>query len=281
MNPKHYRHIIEDALHEDIQTGDLTSEAIFPRRQMCTAQLVAKQDGIVAGIEVFREAFWVLDENVEVTLNFKDGDHCKDREVIAEIKGPVLSVLGAERVALNLLQRMSGIACLTHEFVSRCQGKCKVLDTRKTVPNLRVLDKWAVLIGGGVNHRIGLYDMALIKENHIKAAGGITQAVNHILDYDNHSRKIEVEVTNLDELREALSCPVDRIMLDNMDNETMTNAVAIRDTVAITADKIDLEASGNVSLETIEGISKTGVDYVSIGALTHSVKAMDYSLLVV
>lgn len=275
MNPKHYRHIIEDALHEDIQTGDLTSEAIFPRKQMCEAQLIAKQDGIVAGIEVFREAFWVLDENVEVELLFKDGDVCKDRDVIAKIKGPVLSVLGAERVALNLLQRMSGIACLTNEFVKRCEGKCQVLDTRKTAPNLRVLDKWAVKLGGGQNHRIGLYDMALIKENHIKAAGGITQAVNHILEYDNHNRPIEVEVTNLEELREALQCPVDRIMLDNMDNETMKEAVVI------TADKIDLEASGNVSLETINGISLTGVDYVSIGALTHSVKAMDYSLLVV
>ncbi len=275
MNPVNYRHIIAQALLEDIQTGDLTSEAIFPPSQTCTAQLIAKQGGVIAGLAVFKESFLLFDSTVTVDLKFADGDQCENRDVIAKIEGPVLSVLGAERVALNLLQRMSGIATLTNQFVSLAQGKCKILDTRKTAPNLRVLDKWAVELGGGVNHRHGLYDMAMLKENHIKAAGGITQAVNKLLEYDNHQRPIEVEVTNLDELREALTCPVDRIMLDNMDNETMAEAVTI------TADKIDLEASGNVNLDTIEGISLTGVDYVSIGALTHSVKAMDYSLLVV
>lgn len=275
MNPIHYRPIIASALLEDIQSGDLTSEAVFPKDQVCEAKLIAKQDGVVAGIEVFKESFLLFDSTVTVELMFNDGDRCKDRDVIAKIKGPVLSVLGAERVALNLLQRMSGIATLTNQFVTLAQGKCKILDTRKTAPNLRVLDKWAVTLGGGVNHRHGLYDMAMLKENHIKAAGGITKAVNKVLEYDNHQRPIEVEVTNLEELREALTCPVDRIMLDNMDNETMSEAVKI------TADKIDLEASGNVNLSTIEGISLTGVDYVSIGALTHSVKAMDYSLLVV
>ncbi|WP_223789031.1 carboxylating nicotinate-nucleotide diphosphorylase [Marinicella meishanensis] len=275
MNPVNYRHIIAQALLEDIQTGDLTSEAIFPASQLCTAQLIAKQAGVIAGLEVFKETFLLFDSSVHVQLNFKDGERCENRAVVAAIEGPVLSVLGAERVALNLLQRMSGIATLTNQFVQKAQGKCKILDTRKTAPNLRVLDKWAVVLGGGMNHRHGLYDMAMLKENHIKAAGGITQAVNKLLEYDNHQRPIEVEVTNLDELREALTCPVDRIMLDNMDNETMAEAVRI------TADKIDLEASGNVNLETIEGISLTGVDFVSIGALTHSVKAMDYSLLVV
>ncbi|MFC3193725.1 carboxylating nicotinate-nucleotide diphosphorylase [Marinicella sediminis] len=275
MKPVKYRHIIASALLEDIQTGDLTSEAIFDTQQLCEAKLIAKQDGVIAGLEVFRESFLLFDSNVEVTLNHNDGDHCKNRDVIARIKGRVLSVLGAERVALNLLQRMSGIATLTNQFVQLAQGKCKILDTRKTAPNLRVLDKWAVELGGGMNHRHGLYDMAMLKENHIKAAGGITQAVDKLLAYDNHQRPIEVEVTNLDELREALQCPVDRIMLDNMDNTTMAEAVKI------TAGKIDLEASGNVNLDTIEGISLTGVDYVSIGALTHSVKAMDYSLLVV
>ena len=205
---------------------------------------------------------------------FKDGQACKNRDVIAEISGAVISVLGAERVALNLLQRMSGIATLTNQFVQLCEGRCQVLDTRKTVPNLRVLDKWAVKLGGGTNHRTGLYDMALIKENHIKAAGGIVQAVNKVLQYDKHKHKIEVEVTNLEELKTALTCDIDRIMLDNMDNQTM------REAVKITAGKIALEASGNVNLSTIAGISKTGVDYISIGALTHSVKAMDYSLLI-
>ncbi len=275
MSPKKYLSIIKNALDEDIQSGDLTSLSIFNKRDRCKAQLVCKQDGVIAGLKVFKRTFKVLDKDVKVKLHFTDGEKCKNKDVIAEIQGAVISVLGAERVALNLLQRMSGIATLTNQFVQLCEGKCKVLDTRKTVPGLRVLDKWAVKQGGGVNHRIGLYDMALIKENHIKAAGGIAQAVSRVLEYDQKKHKIEIEVTNLDELRQALECDVDRIMLDNMDNETMRQAVEI------TADKVDLEASGNVNLTTIKGISQTGVDYVSIGALTHSVKALDYSLLVV
>ena len=274
MKSKTYTSIIKKALKEDIQTGDLTSLSIFSPSDNCTAVLIAKQDGIIAGLKIFKKTFKILDKNVKVKLLFKDGQPCNNRDVIAEISGSVISVLGAERVALNLLQRMSGIATFTHQFVQLCEGRCKVLDTRKTVPNLRVLDKWAVKLGGGTNHRTGLYDMALIKENHIKAAGGITQAVNKVLEYDKHQHKIEVEVTNLEELKEALNCNIDRIMLDNMDNENMRKAVEI------TAGKIDLEASGNVNLATIADISKTGVNYISIGALTHSVKAMDYSLLI-
>ena len=225
-------------------------------------------------MEVFKKTFELVDTKTQVSLKFKDGQFCKNRDVIAEISGSVLSVLAAERVALNILQRMSGIATLTNEFVKLCDNRCKVLDTRKTAPNLRVLDKWAVVLGGGTNHRIGLYDMAMIKENHIKAAGGIKQAVDKVLAHDNHKHPIEVEVTNLEELEQALKCDIDRIMLDNMDNKTMIKAVKI------TAGKIDLEASGNVNLKTIRNISKTGVNYISIGALTHSVSAMDYSLLV-
>lgn len=274
MKAKNYTSIIKKALKEDIKKGDLTSQAIFSKQDKCSAQLIAKEDGVIAGLKVFKQTFKIMDNNVKVKLLFNDGQTCKNRDVIAEISGSVISVLGAERVALNLLQRMSGIATFTQQFVQLCQGRCHVLDTRKTVPNLRVLDKWAVKLGGGVNHRTGLYDMALIKENHIKAAGGISQAVNKVLKYDKHKHKIEVEVTNLTELKEALTCNIDRIMLDNMDNQTM------REAVKITAGKIDLEASGNVNLTTIAEISKTGVDYISIGALTHSVKAMDYSLLV-
>ncbi len=274
MKSKKYLAIIKSALKEDIQSGDLTSLSIFKQTDLCQTQLIAKQDGIIAGLKVFKKTFKILDQNVKVKLLFKDGQACKNRDVIAEISGAVISVLGAERVALNLLQRMSGIATLTNQFVQLCEGRCQVLDTRKTVPNLRVLDKWAVKLGGGTNHRTGLYDMALIKENHIKAAGGIVQAVNKVLQYDKHKHKIEVEVTNLEELKTALTCDIDRIMLDNMDNQTM------REAVKITAGKIALEASGNVNLSTIAGISKTGVDYISIGALTHSVKAMDYSLLI-
>lgn len=274
MNPENYLSIIHHALCEDIQTGDLTSEAIFDAQQQCTAQLIAKQDGIIAGLAVFEQTFLLQDPNTQITMHFNDGDACNNRDIIADIKGSVISVLTAERVALNLLQRMSGIASLTHQFVQKA-GQCQILDTRKTAPNLRILDKWAVRLGGGHNHRIGLYDMALIKENHIKAAGSITQAVQRVLDYDQHKRPIEVEVTNLNELEEALNCRVDRIMLDNMNTQTMQQAVKL------TNGKIPLEASGNVSLKTIEKIAATGVNCVSIGALTHSVKAMDYSLLVV
>ena len=274
MKPEAYLSIIHHALREDIQTGDLTSEAIFDADDSCRAQLIAKQDGIIAGLAVFEQTFLLQDPHTKIELLFEDGDSCNNRDVIAQIEGSVISVLGAERVALNLLQRMSGIATLTRQFVDKA-GDCRILDTRKTAPNLRVLDKWAVRLGGGENHRIGLYDMALIKENHIKAAGGISAAVQQVLDYDQHRHPIEVEVTNLEELKEALGCDVDRIMLDNMDNETM------REAVAITQGKIPLEASGNVSLHTVAGIAATGVDCISSGALTHSVKAMDYSLLVV
>lgn len=269
-----YISIISSALEEDIQSGDITSESIFKAKDSCQAQLIAKQGGIIAGLAVFKKTFELVDAKIQVSLNFKDGDSCKNRDVIAEISGSVLSILAAERVALNLLQRMSGIATLTNEFVKLCDNRCQVLDTRKTAPNLRVLDKWAVVLGGGTNHRIGLYDMAMLKENHIKAAGGIKQAVDKVLKSDNHKHPIEVEVTNLEELEQALQCDVDRIMLDNMDNKTMKKAVKI------TNGKIDLEASGNVNLKTIRGISKTGVNYISIGALTHSVSAMDYSLLI-
>lgn len=274
MKSKKYKSIIKKALKEDIQSGDLTSLSIFKDSDRCHAQLIAKQDGIIAGLSVFKKTFKLLDSNIKVKLLFKDGQTCNNKDVIAEISGSVINILGAERVALNLLQRMSGIATLTNQFVKLCEGRCKVLDTRKTVPNLRVLDKWAVKLGGGTNHRTGLYDMALIKENHIKAAGGIIQAVNKVHEFDNHQHKIEVEVTNLEELKIALTCDIDRIMLDNMDNATM------REAVKITAGKIDLEASGNVDISTIQEISKTGVDYISSGALTHSVKALDYSLLI-
>lgn len=274
MKSKKYQSIIKKALKEDIQTGDITSLSIFKDPDMCTAQLIVKQDGIIAGLAVFKKTFKLTDANIKVKLLYKDGQNCKNKDVIAEISGSVIDVLGAERVALNLLQRMSGIATLTNQFVQLCENRCKVLDTRKTAPNLRVLDKWAVKLGGGTNHRIGLYDMALIKENHIKAAGGIKLAVDKVLAHDKHQHPIEVEVTNLEELALALECNIDRIMLDNMDNQTM------REAVKITAGKIDLEASGNVNLTTIAGISKTGVDYISIGALTHSVSALDYSLLI-
>ncbi len=274
MKPENYAHIIENALREDIGAGDLTSEAIFTSDQTCQARLIAKQDGVVAGLAVFVEAFHAVDPRVRIDCELADGARCSNRQTVCTLHGPVLSVLQGERVALNLLQRMSGIATLTRQFVDAANDRLDILDTRKTAPGLRVLDKWAVRLGGGKNHRHGLYDMALIKENHIQAAGGIRAAVDRVLAHDNHKHPIEVEVTNLDELREALQTPVDRVMLDNMSPALMQQAVAITD------GRVPLEASGNITLERIDAIAASGVQCVSIGALTHSVQALDYSLLV-
>ncbi|MFV0544232.1 MAG: carboxylating nicotinate-nucleotide diphosphorylase [Marinicella pacifica] len=274
MNPTLYRPIIANALAEDIQHQDITGAGIFSEHDQCSAQLIAKEDGIAAGLAVFKETFLLHDSSLEVTIKKADGDQVSNKELVAELSGPVQSVLAAERVALNVLQRMSGIATLTRQFVDLCNGQSRILDTRKTAPNLRVLDKWAVRLGGGMNHRMGLYDMAMLKENHIKAAGGIENAVNKLRDFHDDAVLIEVEVTNLDELQQALACNVYRIMLDNMSNDEMRKAVALAD------GKTPLEASGNVNLDTVAGIADTGVDFISVGALTHSVKALDYSLLV-
>lgn len=275
MNPTLYRPIIANALAEDIHHQDVTGEGIFTQQDQCHAQLIAKENGIAAGLAVFKETFLLQDSSIQVELKINDGDQVTVKEVVAIISGPTQSVLAAERVALNLLQRMSGIASLTRQFVNLCDGKSHILDTRKTAPNLRVLDKWAVRLGGGMNHRMGLYDMAMLKENHIKAAGGIAAAVKKLRDFHNDAILIEVEVTNLDELKQALACDVYRIMLDNMSNDMMREAVALSD------GKTPLEASGNVNLDTVAGIAATGVDFISVGALTHSVKALDFSLLVV
>lgn len=275
MNPTLYRPIIANALAEDIQHQDITGAGIFSEHDQCSAQLIAKEDGIAAGLAVFKETFLLHDSSLEVTIKKADGDQVSNKELVAELSGPVQSVLAAERAALNLLQRMSGIASLTRQFVDLCGGQSRILDTRKTAPNLRVLDKWAVRLGGGMNHRMGLYDMAMLKENHIKAAGGIENAVKKLRDFHDNAVLIEVEVTNLDELEQALACDVYRIMLDNMSNDIMREAVVLTDR------KTPLEASGNVDLDTVAGIAATGVDFISVGALTHSVKALDFSLLVV
>lgn len=275
MNPTLYRPLIAAALAEDIHHQDITTAGIFSAQNRCKARLIAKDNGIAAGLAVFKETFLLHDARIKVDLKVADGDAISAKDIVAEISGPVQSVLAAERVALNLLQRMSGIASLTRQFVDLCTGQSRILDTRKTAPNLRILDKWAVRLGGGMNHRMGLYDMAMLKENHIKAAGGIENAVKKLRDFHDDAVLIEVEVTNLDELQQALACDVYRIMLDNMSNDMM------REAVAISHGKTPLEASGNVNLDTVADIAATGVDFISVGALTHSVKALDYSLLVV
>ncbi|MRR15915.1 MAG: carboxylating nicotinate-nucleotide diphosphorylase [Deltaproteobacteria bacterium] len=267
--------IIQAALAEDIGPGDVTTQATVDPRRKGRARAVAKDDFVVAGIDVFEAVFRGLDKNVKVKKIIADGRFARRGAVIAEVEGRLSVILQAERVALNLFQRMCGIATLAAKYVDAVgETKTKILDTRKTVPGLRVLDKMAVRLGGGTNHRMGLYDGVLIKDNHIEASGGIEAAVRALRKHLRQNLKIEVETKNLREVKEALKCGVDMIMLDNMSNDTMKKAVRFIDGRALT------EASGNVTLERVAGIAKTGVDFISIGELTHSVRAADISLQV-
>jgi nicotinate-nucleotide pyrophosphorylase (carboxylating) len=271
--PKQIRKIIEAALIEDIGTGDITTSAIVRRDMMGRAKAVAKDDFVVAGIDIFRDVFIFLDENIEVKCLIGDGQKAKKGDVIAEVAGSLFYILQAERVALNIFQHMCGVATLTSKYVEAVRGsKAKILDTRKTLPGLRLLDKMAVSIGGGFNHRMGLYDGVLIKDNHIAAAGSITAAVEAQRIRLPHTLKIEVETQNLSEVQEALGCGVDIIMLDNMTTGEMKKAVEL------VGGKVLLEASGNVSLLNAAAIAATGVDLISVGELTHSVRAADISL---
>jgi nicotinate-nucleotide pyrophosphorylase (carboxylating) len=265
--------IIQAALSEDIGTGDITTQATVSSKKKGRAVAIAKDDFVIAGIDVFAETFRCLDKNIKVKKLMNDGCRVKKGGVIAEVSGSLSNILKAERVSLNLFQRMSGIATLTAKYVEAVRGtKVKILDTRKTVPGLRVLDKMAVLIGGGCNHRIGLYDGVLIKDNHIEAAGGITAAVKAQRKNLPHSMKIEVETKNISEVKEALKSGVDIIMLDNMSVPAMKKAVDF------VAGRVLIEASGNVSLQNVAAIAAIGVDFISVGELTHSVRAADISL---
>ncbi len=267
--------IVKQALAEDIGSGDVTTNCTIDQTKKTEATLWAKEEGIIAGLQVFAAAFRLLDADTEIRCLVQDGMAVENGDRVAVIRGNARTVLTAERVALNFLQRMSGIATATRNMVQAVKGtRAKILDTRKTVPGLRYLDKWAVRLGGGENHRFGLFDMVLIKDNHIAACGSISEAVHQVRRCDGQNRSIEVEVKNLDELQEALALKVDRILLDNMDLATLKRAVEL------TAGRIPLEASGNVTLENVRSIAETGVDYISMGSLTHSVKALDLSLLV-
>ncbi len=266
------RKIIEQALAEDIGPGDVTSEAIIPSDSTATAEIKAKQDLVLAGVGAAEEVFRVLDPGIRFTPLAKDGDRLPAGSAIAKLSGRTKVLLAGERVALNLLQHLSGIATLTSQYVGKLSGtKARVLDTRKTIPGLRQLEKYAVRMGGGQNHRMGLYDMVLIKDNHIKAAGGITAAIEGARKKAG-GLKIEIETRNLEEVREALAVRPDIIMLDNMPPETM------REAVRLIAGRALVEASGNVSLNTIRAIAETGVDYISAGSLTHSAPAADISM---
>jgi nicotinate-nucleotide pyrophosphorylase (carboxylating) len=267
--------VIRHALNEDIGHGDVTTLCTIDEETWLNGRLIAKADGVIAGCEVFSRTLKMLDERVDVDWLISDGDTVVPGTLLAEVNGPGQPLLTGERAALNFLQRMSGIATTTSNFREALkETKAIILDTRKTAPGLRILDKWAVKIGGGQNHRFGLFDMALIKDNHIAAAGSITKAVKMVREQDRERRPIEVEVKNKDELMEALALDVNRILLDNMTPEQL------REAVKLTSGRVALEASGNVTLENIRQIAETGVDYISSGALTHSVKALDISFLI-
>ncbi len=268
-----FKPIVQRALDEDVGDGDVTTLCTIPADATLTGHFIAKAAGIIAGLDLACLTFALLDERVQVDFLIQDGDPVTKGQAFGTVSGPTRALLIGERTALNFLQRMSGIATLTHEYVEAIKPhRAVILDTRKTAPGLRVLDKFAVKAGGGHNHRIGLFDMVLIKNNHITAVGSISAAIERVRSCDDRHRPIEVEVRTLAELREALALQPDRILLDNMSLEQM------REAVEITAGRVPLEASGNVTLDTVNAIAATGVDFISSGALTHSVKALDISL---
>jgi len=262
---------VKHALAEDIGTGDITADLI-PLANQSTATVICRQNAILSGIEWFNEIFRQIDMQVEITWNFEDAEEVEANQVICSLSGSSRSLLSGERAALNFLQTLSATATQTRQFVDKIKGtNTRILDTRKTIPNLREAQKYAVLCGGGQNHRIGLYDMILIKENHIMAAGSITSAVEQAKKL-HPSIRVEVETENIKEFREASNAGADVIMLDNFDLKTM------RDAVLENNGTIDLEASGGVNLETVRGIAETGVDFISVGQITKDINAIDLSM---
>ncbi len=266
--------MIEQALLEDIHTGDITTLAVVPGRRPASARLIAKENLVVAGLATAARVFSTLDPEISFKACLNDGDKAEPGTILATVHGEAAQLLMGERVALNLLQRMCGIATLTTSFVEAVAGtKARIVDTRKTTPGLRQLEKYAVRVGGGINHRTGLYDGVLIKENHIVAAGGITEAIRRARAYIPHTLKIEIETETLAQVDEALAAGADIIMLDNMSLDEMRTAVGV------IAGRALVEASGGVNLERVRAIAETGVDIISVGALTHSPRAMDISML--
>ena len=262
-----------NALKEDITQEDVSTNAVMPEPKQGEVNLICKQDGVICGLEVFERVFKLLDETVVFETELKDGDKVTKGQLMGVVKGDIRALLSGERVALNYLQRMSGIATMTSELSKELEGyKTKLLDTRKTTPNMRPFEKYAVTVGGGHNHRYNLSDGVMLKDNHIGAAGGIKEAVAMAKDYAPFVRKIEVETESLDMVKEAVEAGADIIMLDNMDDETMKEAVKLID------GRAERECSGNVTKERLKTIREIGVDYVSCGALTHSAPIMDISL---
>ena len=265
--------LIRMALQEDITSEDVSTNAVMPTATRGTVDLIAKEDGVVAGLEIYARVFKILDEKTEIELHCKDGDEVKKGELMATVTGDIRVLLSGERVALNYLQRMSGIATYTHSVAALLEGsKTKLLDTRKTTPNMRIFEKYAVRVGGGYNHRYNLSDGVLLKDNHIGAAGSVTAAVKMAKEYAPFVRKIEIEVENLAMVKEAAEAGADIIMLDNMSTEDMSEAIRIID------GRAETECSGNVTKENIGRLTALGVDYISSGALTHSAPILDISM---
>lgn len=263
---------VKRALNEDLQYGDITTESVVLDHKIAKVDIIAKEKGVIAGTEVFKMVFKILGD-VEVDFSVSDGDQVEKGQHFGQVSGDAKKILMGERVALNYMQRMCGIATLTREFVGRLEGtKVKLLDTRKTTPNMRIFEKYAVKVGGGTNHRFGLNDGVMIKDNHIEAAGGIKNAVSLARKNSPFVRKIEVEVESIEQLNEALEAKADIIMLDNMDIKTLEEAVKLID------NRAEVEASGNVTLDNIREIAETGVDFISTGAVTHSFKVLDISM---
>jgi nicotinate-nucleotide pyrophosphorylase (carboxylating) len=279
FNLKKANSLIKQALKEDLGKGDITTAYTVPGDAMGLALILNKQEGVLAGIEVCRRVFLAVDENLLVESKLEDGAQLEYGQIVMTIQGPTRSILAAERTALNFLQHLSGVATLANRFVKAVEGtRARILDTRKTTPGLRYLEKYAVACGGGQNHRMGLYDMVLIKDNHIEAAGGAAAAIEQVRR-NNRKVKIEIEVQSLAQLEEAAQLSPDVIMLDNMKPEAMAEACRMVFSLpARDAGKLRLEASGNVSLENVRQIAECGVDYISVGAITHSAPALDFSL---
>lgn len=265
--------IIDAALREDMPEGDITSESVIPAGAVSEAVFLAKEDGVLAGLPVARRVFEKIDPAVEFVGRLEDGAAFKKSDILARLKGPTVALLKGERTALNFLQRLSGIATATRRFVEAVAGtKAKILDTRKTTPGLRLLEKYAVKTGGGTNHRLSLSDMVLIKDNHLRHVGSVAEAVRRARAAVKPGIRIEVEAADLAQVRDALAAGADMIMLDNMLLETM------REAVSLAAGRVPLEASGTVSLDRVRAVAETGVDFISVGALTHSARAVDISL---
>lgn len=273
LNKIYVDDLIKRALSEDINYIDLATDYLTREDSVSTAQFIAKDNGVLCGIDVAVRVFHILDDDIKTEIFIHDGERVKKGDIIGTVSGSTKTILEGERTSLNILQHMSGVATATSEYAAQCEGtKATIADTRKTLPGLRPLEKYAVMIGGGRNHRYNLSDAAMIKDNHADAYGGITNAVNTLRSKMGHMNKIEVEVRNMDELKEALAVQADVIMLDNMSPEEMAECVKLTD------GRAKLEASGGITLESVREIALTGVDIISVGAITHSVKAFDISL---